>query len=427
MTFDEASRFHCLIGNNGVGKTHLIEHLARCFLWRHSLFSGSRKDTFPAIFRRAGIHGALDTRTLRLAMSLVVDGKNLKDSDEDPWGITKLEAIDASFSTQFEPRKRDHDWKVRRPVIFVGARGRGHTPNIKANELRLLGTSEAQFVAAFDRTLRGASGTSDAVEEPAAWLTARVLINPAFATDNQNDGDAVVAVLALMAELAPGEFTIERVDATVKIPLAYTNGELLLQGRPIDKLATGYTSILKIFQEIVAGYSAWSRMLPGRWPSLREVDGIVFIDELEAHLHPTWQARIVGILKRAFPATTFFVTTHSPLVVRQTEPGEAIEILRDGRSVTSRPLGSPRDWYLADVYAQAFHVEIPNAGEEAGDSEPSLLDLSIAFSESVRKFAATQVTADREASLSLYEKIADRLLPDDPRRTPLTSLRGLLG
>lgn len=44
--------------------------------------------------------------------------------------------------------------------------------------------------------------------------------------------------------------------------------------------------------------------------------GVVFIDEIEAHLHPSWQRNIPEWFKKHFPKVQFFVTTHSPLVAQ---------------------------------------------------------------------------------------------------------------
>ncbi len=49
--------------------------------------------------------------------------------------------------------------------------------------------------------------------------------------------------------------------------------------------------------------------------------GVVLIDEIEAHLHPTWQRDIPEWLKVHFPKVQFLVTTHSPLVVQAADPG----------------------------------------------------------------------------------------------------------
>ncbi len=43
--------------------------------------------------------------------------------------------------------------------------------------------------------------------------------------------------------------------------------------------------------------------------------GIVLIDEIEAHLHPTWQRKIIPLLIELFPNIQFFITTHSPQVI----------------------------------------------------------------------------------------------------------------
>lgn len=50
--------------------------------------------------------------------------------------------------------------------------------------------------------------------------------------------------------------------------------------------------------------------------SVLKSKGIVLIDELDMHLHPTWQKRVIGDLKKAFPNIQFIVTTHSPFIVQ---------------------------------------------------------------------------------------------------------------
>ena len=54
---------------------------------------------------------------------------------------------------------------------------------------------------------------------------------------------------------------------------------------------------------------------------------IVLIDEVDLHLHPSWQQRVLGDLMRAFPQTQFIVTSHSPQVISTVKP-ENIRILR---------------------------------------------------------------------------------------------------
>ena len=59
---------------------------------------------------------------------------------------------------------------------------------------------------------------------------------------------------------------------------------------------------------------------------MRLTPGIVVIDELDLSLHPTWQRRIVRILKELFPKVQFICATHSPFIIQSLEPGELIAL-----------------------------------------------------------------------------------------------------
>lgn len=437
VAFDPERRFHCLVGVNGVGKTHLIEHIARTLLLQHAMLGhNSARQRFSGAAMQAGVKEALGGLRMRLPRSIAIDEGPVKGEGHLSDSISLAEIagdIELRMATHPNPIRR-HGIGVRsvdRPIVFVGARERGHTPNVDAHQLKLLGSKTERFIQAFKKTWRAATGELVTVEEPAEWFASRLLVNPAFVSGNDNDAQAVLETLRLLQQLEPKEFAslvVDRPDGPPQIGLSYQNGALIFAGRPIDKLATGYIAVLKIFQEIIAGYSGWAAMLPdGSVPNLRELDGVVFIDEVEAHLHPQWQARIVDLLKRSFPNTTFYVTTHSPLVVRQTEPGEAIEILRDSTKVTSRSLGSPRDWYLADVYAEGFHVDLPLPGRDAPESARPLGDVMIDFSGAVREFTVARDGQVREKALGIHAEIDARLAPEDPRRRSLSMLRELLG
>ncbi|WP_421656485.1 AAA family ATPase [Leptothermofonsia sp. ETS-13] len=55
-------------------------------------------------------------------------------------------------------------------------------------------------------------------------------------------------------------------------------------------------------------------------------EGVVLIDEIELHLHPQWQRKIIPSLRSAFPNCQFIVTTHSPQIISHVEP-ESIYII----------------------------------------------------------------------------------------------------
>lgn len=56
--------------------------------------------------------------------------------------------------------------------------------------------------------------------------------------------------------------------------------------------------------------------------ALKETPGLVLIDEIDLHLHPNWQRRIVSDLKSAFPKIQFVATTHSPFIVQSLKSNE---------------------------------------------------------------------------------------------------------
>lgn len=63
---------------------------------------------------------------------------------------------------------------------------------------------------------------------------------------------------------------------------------------------------------------------------LKETPGVVLIDELDMHLHPAWQRRIVRALKKIFPQVQFFAASHSPQIIGEL-PADEVLLLRDGK------------------------------------------------------------------------------------------------
>lgn len=99
--------------------------------------------------------------------------------------------------------------------------------------------------------------------------------------------------------------------------------------------------------------------------ALRETPGVVMVDELDLHLHPRWQRRVISDLKRSFPSVQFVATTHSPQLVGEADPEEVLvleggETIRPSRSfgidssrILEEVMGAPaRDPGTADILSQ---------------------------------------------------------------------------
>jgi energy-coupling factor transporter ATP-binding protein EcfA2 len=66
--------------------------------------------------------------------------------------------------------------------------------------------------------------------------------------------------------------------------------------------------------------------------------GIVLIDEIDAHLHPSWQREIGFWLKRHFPNIQFLVTSHSPIILQAADPNGLFVLPEPGSGEAPRAL-----------------------------------------------------------------------------------------
>jgi len=82
---------------------------------------------------------------------------------------------------------------------------------------------------------------------------------------------------------------------------------------------------------------------------LSQTPGLVLIDEVDVHLHPIWQRRIASDLKETFPAIQFICTSHSPQLIGELQP-EEIRLLHDD-SITQPSLsfGMDSNWVVETI------------------------------------------------------------------------------
>ena len=127
-----------------------------------------------------------------------------------------------------------------------------------------------------------------------------------------------------------------------------------------DQLSGGYRMVLGL-----AGDLAW-RLAQGYpdHPNPLECPAVALIDEVELHLHPAWQQRILEDLQRTFPNSQFVTSTHSPQVISTVKPDQVVALERDGdRIVPGPPEGSTYGAEAGDVLARVMGVEQRPANE----------------------------------------------------------------
>jgi predicted ATP-binding protein involved in virulence len=162
---------------------------------------------------------------------------------------------------------------------------------------------------------------------------------------------------------------------------------------PISYYSDGFRNLLFLIIDLV-----WRASTLNPWLSYDELKnlsiGVVMIDEIDLHLHPTWQSKAISLLQKLFPNIQFFISTHSPTVVANFEKGTLYVI--DG--VDNAIIRYPGKYF----------------GKEVNDVLVNVLQAN-------DRHVLTQSKIDKLLSL------IDNNVPDDQYDSLLNELIGLLG
>lgn len=140
------------------------------------------------------------------------------------------------------------------------------------------------------------------------------------------------AVRQAISSLIPSFSNLRVRRSPLKMTLQKQGEELI-----VNQLSDGEKCLLAMVGDL-------ARRLAIANPGLQnplQGSGVVLIDEIELHLHPNWQRRIITSLIKTFPNCQFIVTTHSPQVISYVKP-DNIYILKntDQGIVANRPQSS---------------------------------------------------------------------------------------
>lgn len=130
------------------------------------------------------------------------------------------------------------------------------------------------------------------------------------------------------------------------------------QAIPLQKTSQGTLSIMAIFGLIYHYLNILFPHIPSYALYLQKA--IVVIDEVDAHLHPSWQRKIVYLLRKTFPNIQFFLTAHSPLVVGGCYANEVSVLKKNKQSGKFYFHHIHHDfigWDPSDLYDRVFSIE----------------------------------------------------------------------
>lgn len=272
-------------------------------------------------------------------------------------GLTESRAVDES-----------NDGESRRFAVGYGPfRRLSYSPH----ESRIARTEDVELIRRFVTLFHEEASLGESV----SWLTSLHLRN---LEGREGAGELLSTVLEFLADgLLPDGYAIRRVDSDGLWVLK--DGEEF----PLTEMSDGYRAVAALVLDVMRSlYDFYGNLPVGRASNSLGVDlpGVVLVDELDAHLHVSWQKKIGGWLRSHFPQIQFIVTTHSPFVCQSADPGGLIRLAGPDEQAPPRVVSD--DLYQRIVYgsgddaalSELFGLESPYS-ERADQVRRELVEL----------------------------------------------------
>ena len=165
------------------------------------------------------------------------------------------------------------------------------------------------------------------------------------------DLDLYHTVIDVLLRALPGVTQLHFVDGRLRVSgpavgevdfAALSDGYLTTAGLVVDILYRWKLRAARLGQKLARGF-------------IERMTGVVLVDEIDLHLHPVWQMRVLDDLRAAFPRMTFVGTTHNPLTL---VGARTVVVLSRGASgVTARVLDEDaRLMTAAQIYRSFFGI-----------------------------------------------------------------------
>ena len=322
-----------LIGENGSGKTALVEGVAKMITPITKLIQIPYFSDREYFTLQKEIFSKNDKKYSRLAWESKVqleclfnnkintikwEGKSdrsIFNSEFDQKGLDTLRKISWEFN---EVRNNNNDTCISIVVYY---------PCEKVDNISINGEeiefSEHDIFDAYNNALNARSFDFRQFFEWYKWQEdreARGQSSPALNVARK-------AILAMLNDEGEEE-QFKRIFIDVK---RFKNYQLMLQKGDVElevsQLSGGEKSLFALVSDIARRLAIAN---PISNDPLAEGTGIVLIDEIDLHLHPRWQRKIVKKLCEIFPKIQFIITTHSPLIISSIK-SENIRLLENGK------------------------------------------------------------------------------------------------
>ena len=165
--------------------------------------------------------------------------------------------------------------------------------------------------------------------------------------------DKTVAIASEVTEGYPLRFIRVDEDDNGLFPLFDTPDGLV----PLDVLSQGTQSLVQWLARLLIGMAEYYD-----YPEdIETKSGILIVDEIDAHLHPSWQRRIIPSITKHFPNLQIFCSTHSPLMLAGLKSGQVQLLQRDGdgKVTVSRNEEDVVGWSVDEILRSFLDVPSP--------------------------------------------------------------------
>ncbi len=353
LDVDLNPNFNLIIGDNGSGKTAILEALTVAI---GSFFLGIKGANSRGVYEK-DIRIATFEYSEEYQFPVVVKANGIVHNQTISW-LRTLEGIDNRTTSKQAKSIKDLSSKidtmvrkgevVNLPLLIYYATGRLFDVARDNDELSKEKKRERQQISsrfrAYDRSLE-AKSTHRQFQK---WFRGKEL-----ARIQKGVGDINLEVVKkTIIDSIPNCVNIYHEfdsDKSQGLKVELGDGRIL----PFNSLSDGTRNFFAIIADMAYMCLTLNPHLKER--ALKETEGVVLIDELDLHLHPDWQRKIINILRDTFPKVQFVVTTHSPFLIQETGQDQLI-ILKDNKI---HKITSAANLSIEDIAEELQFVENP--------------------------------------------------------------------
>lgn len=325
-TFDFQPGFNLVVGVNGSGKTSLLQAVAAscCDVTASMGIRNGFLNDKDARFAIDDYNGRVRFER-KYPIVLEVEGNVF---GHKKWSTEKLRSEDMAYpdsdlvdAVRGNVEGLSEHTRVDLPLIaFYRANRRWSITNVSAE------FSATQKISRLDGYKNWQDAAAD-IQDFESWVIGKTLeqlqsVHRSTEVMSAFDDEIVWISSAIKCAL-PDSIGIYY-DLPLRSILVNLGGNKVL---PFNELSDGQRGLIALIADIGRRMCILNPHM-GK-DVLTNTSGVVIIDELDIHLHPAWQRRIVPALRKAFPKIQFIAASHSPQIIGSLKPEEVI-VLNNG-------------------------------------------------------------------------------------------------